>query len=463
MANRSERIIARLAWKMFLFTALRTILRLGAWAFLVLGTLFLVLRLAFRMPVEWLLNSLLILIPALLLAVLIFEWRRRPSRTVLRGVLDRNNRLGGLLIAGENLDVSAWMPGKLALHSPRIQWKGRRAILLFLGASVYLAMAFLIPDSSIALHRSKPLEIGQLVKDLQAQVEVLEEEKLIQSDKANELQEHLDDLNQESSSTDPARTWEALDHLQKSASETAQNAAEETLARLEALSQAETLAGALALASTNLNEQVSAQAARDLSQLLQEAQLTSGKLGDLDLSKMLSGMVTNGLPAGQLESLMNKIALAKKSMGLSLTNLAALKLIDARFLGKCAGACQGGNTNALAAFLSQCNSTNACQSLLSFCRGGVSRGRGDAPMTWTDGSSEENTKFKEHTLPSGISMQDPELLGVSRAAPERSDPNLPLKSGALAEAGSGGGSAPVAQVLPRHKKAVEKFFKREIP
>lgn len=461
MGNRSESIVARLAWKMYLFSSLRTLLRLGAMVFLVLGTLFLVMRLAFRVPGEGLLGSLLWILPVLLLAALLYEWRRRPSRTVLRGILDRNNRLGGLLIAGESVDVSAWMPAQLAVHPPRIQWKGRRSILLFLGASVYLIIAFLIPDSSIALHRPKTLEVGQLVRDLQAQLDVLAEEKILETEKASELRGRLDDLRLESSGADPARTWEALDHLQQSTSESAQKSAEETLARLEALSQAETLAGALALAMTNLDEQVSAQASRDLGQLLREAQLTSGKLGDLDLSKLLSGTATNGLSPAQLGSLLEKIALAKNVLGLSLTNLASLKLIDARMLGKCAGACQGGDTNALAAFLAQCQSTNACQSLLGYGRGGVNRGRGDAPMTWTDGSSEENVKFKEQILPSGVSLQDPELIGVSRAAPEQSDPQLALQAGALAQAPGGGGSAPAAQVLPRHKKAVEKFFKRE--
>jgi hypothetical protein len=117
------------------------------------------------------------------------------------------------------------------------------------------------------------------------------------------------------------------------------------------------------------------------------------------------------------------------------------------------------NTDALAAFL--CESGGECDSFsslaASYCRGGINRGRGDAPMTWTDPSAEEGAKFQEEILPPSAQWSDAQLVGVSRAAPDLSGDDVVVEHGALAGA-QGRGRGPHSQtVLPRHQTTVRRF------
>jgi hypothetical protein len=332
-------------------------------------------------------------------------------------------------------------------------------------ATLYVATVLLLPDRYTMFRGQKTLEVGRWVEELSAQLETLEQEKILESSQTAEIQEKLAQLKDESSGADPAKTWEALDHLQKTASDSAQRSAEEALARLETLNQAETLAAALALASpSNLNEQVSSQVMRELGALLQNAKIEDGVLAGTIPPELLAALKTNGLSGNQLGQLLQTINSSKGRLGESLTNLANLKLIDAQLLAKCLGACQGGDSNALASFLAECSGTNGWLELrMSYGRGGRDRGRGDAPMTWSEGTSEDDAQFKEQVLPrlSAAPNQEAQLVGVSRAAPQVADARQQAGSGALQTAARGGGAGQSQVLLPRHRDAVQNFFKRE--
>ena len=91
--------------------------------------------------------------------------------------------------------------------------------------------------------------------------------------------------------------------------------------------------------------------------------------------------------------------------------------------------------------------------------GGVSRGRGDAALTWTDPSTTENAAFKKESLASRMPSADQARLeGLSIAAPDVSAAPTATGAGALAHAAAARGAAPQAPVLPRHREAVERFF-----
>jgi DNA-binding transcriptional MocR family regulator len=94
-------------------------------------------------------------------------------------------------------------------------------------------------------------------------------------------------------------------------------------------------------------------------------------------------------------------------------------------------------------------------------RGGISRGRGDAAMTWTDGTSEKNAKFKERELPPSFAagLKDSQLVGLSASEPAIQ--KTLAAHGALIDAAKGGGSAHTATILPRHKGAVKRYFDRK--
>ena len=125
-----------------------------------------------------------------------------------------------------------------------------------------------------------------------------------------------------------------------------------------------------------------------------------------------------------------------------------------------AGQCK--NPGALADFLSSCtNGAESSEMMIFYCRGGVSRGRGDAMMTWKDESSADGAKFKEEALPASAHLSDAQFVGISKATPELSGENVTADHGALDNAVASGGSAHAQTILPEHKQAVQNFFKRD--
>ena len=94
---------------------------------------------------------------------------------------------------------------------------------------------------------------------------------------------------------------------------------------------------------------------------------------------------------------------------------------------------------------------------------GVNRGRGDAPMVWSDPSSEEGVTFKEQILPpaSLAALKDSELMGVSVSAPGPEEGQEHLLSGNLSAAEAGSGQAVKRTILPKHKAVVKEYFHRD--
>ncbi len=97
-------------------------------------------------------------------------------------------------------------------------------------------------------------------------------------------------------------------------------------------------------------------------------------------------------------------------------------------------------------------------------RGGVNRGRGDAPLTWGDESDETNTKFKEVVLPPGF-LEDPkgEILGVTKTAPNEEPAESAPRSARRQVNPASGQETWKRKLRPRHRNVVRKYFhsKRE--
>ncbi len=91
-------------------------------------------------------------------------------------------------------------------------------------------------------------------------------------------------------------------------------------------------------------------------------------------------------------------------------------------------------------------------------RGGVSRGRGDAEMTWGEETPGETDRFGAKTLPDA-QYADPEhsgIVGIGAAAPPV-DPQGEA-AGASAIETSGGQSAWRRRLAPHHREAVKTWF-----
>jgi len=101
----------------------------------------------------------------------------------------------------------------------------------------------------------------------------------------------------------------------------------------------------------------------------------------------------------------------------------------------------------------------------SLGQGGICRGPGHAPMTWTSKSSEEGVSFEEEMLPPPqiSSMEKSQLIGISFSDPAENGQMSPEEQGELGMATPAGGSAHRYPILPMHKKAVSRYFQNYKP
>lgn len=449
--------------KLRLFYILRATVQIATIWFFVWGVVVLAVRISGAQHTDWLVFGILGFVPFAVFAGA-RALSRQPSFTKVRACYDQLKTCGGIIMAEEAANMASWQSQLPDASVPKLRWHKRRAMSLLGVSAIFAAIALLLPERLTQLAGHQPLEIGQVVEHLQTEVKTLQQEKIVEDKKAEDLQKQLDQIKRDSSGLDPNKTWEALDHIKESDSNAARQAAQDALAKMTELAQAQTLAQAMKQAAdSGMSAETATQAARDLAGLLRNARLDEGLLKAKIPPGLLSDL--NGLNQEQLDRLLRSLQFNKDSLAKTVGKLANLKLIDAALLAKCKNAGQCTNPDALAAYLSSC--TNGCESLAGclyqYCRGGLTRGDppGISPMTWTDGASEKNVKFKAEALPPSTHLSDAELVGVSRAAPKLSDKDVEVQHGALANAAGSGGSAYSHTVLPEHRQAVQNFFKRE--
>jgi hypothetical protein len=468
--------IAGLRRKLAFWLAARGVLiASAAWLYL-LGTVTLVLRSSTSLPQSYLLLGFLGLLPVATAGAFVAA-RRCPSQAIIRALMDNTNKCGGLLMADETVDMSAWRGRIPSVSAPTIRWRGKRSSYLFIVALAFAVVVAAVPERyTSGLGRAR-LEIGDVVEELVSQIEVLEKENIIEEDESAELNETLDKLRDEASGRDPVKTWEALDHIAAAASGAAQKTAEDALSQTRDLTELASAADALAeLALENgLTPEGLAASMKELSAMMDLAglqdMLLDEQLADqlgLDpamLAQLLDQCALGNLTPEQLQQLANMLAAFQGDVLEMMGNLEFVELIDPQMLAMCQGATNC-NTAGLVAFLAQnqgiCSLQEALEAVGMPGRGGVTRGRADAPMTWTDGSSEENVGFREETLPPAavVDLKRSRLVGVSVDAPEQTDEAEPVGSGSLADAMAGSGGAHVHTVLPRHRSATSKYFDR---
>ena len=452
------------ARRLNLLLELRVVVQMATVWFFVWGVFVLAMRISGVQHTEWLALGVFGFVPLAILAVL-RERRRQPAFASLRANYDRLNVCGGVIMSEEAADMSAWLAQLPAAAVPKFHWHSARPLLLLGLSALFAATALLLPERLTKLGNNHSLEIGQLVGQLQAEVKTLAQEKIVDEKKADELQKQLSQLQKDSSGYDPNKTWEALDHVKQANADAAKQAAEEAVAKTESLTQAEPLAKAMQQAAeSGMTEATASQAAQDLASMLNAAKLEEGILNGKIPPELLAGL--NGLNKEQMEKLVKALELNKNSLGLTVSNLANLKLIDAAMLAKCNNAGHNSDFAGLALYLSQCQGGNCnSEELFSWLskrgRGGPGGGGPEAPMDWDNDTSEANLKFQAHALPPSSHLSDAQLVGVSKAAPELSANDVAAGHGALDNAAASGGSGHAQVILPEHRQAVQKFFNRE--
>jgi hypothetical protein len=398
------------------------------------------------------------------IAAAVVSRRRLPSRDSVRAMLDSRNDCGGLLMAGADADLGAWRTPEITL--PRLRWRKARAFGLLAAASAFVLISLLAPVRFAATGASRPMDVGREVENLSAQIEALKEAQVIEEAKAEALEQKLDQLGQEASGEDPAKTWEALDHLNDAVEKAAKEAAETANARRERLARAEALTEGLMAGGDQLDSKTMTEAMRTLGEMTREAVKENESLaGDLS-PETLEAIKSGSLKAEHLKDLSKALSQSKSALNQKLSKLSKSGQFGRINPNALKGGAQANrrDNSGLARFLKEnAEKMSVDEATLQWCegKGGVDRGRGDAAMTWTDGSSEKDARFKEKVLPpsSIAGLNDSQLVGLSASAPT-AGANGVAAHGALNSAALGGGSAYTQTVLPRHRGAVKRYFDR---
>lgn len=461
--------LAKAAWILFL----RHVLPLAAgWCF-AWGVAVLVLRtvVGFNSPALVWGSAGLVAIAA---ASAVLAYRRVPSRESARALLDHHSLCGGLLMASSEVGLGVWQERIPPLVMPRLRWRGRRTWGLFAAACAFVAISFAVPQRYVTSMSRRPLNVESEVADLQRKIEILEEEQVLEPEQATEMAKKLERVAAEARGEDPAKTWEALDHLDEAVTAAARQSAEEALAKTEKAAKAESLARGLGEAAADLDPAALSQAMEKLAELVNKAAADNEALRSALGEEMCSACQAGSLDLGQCKELAACLGQCKEGLAGKLARLAEAGLISPQALDKIAelGQCDG---TGLAEFLKEGEGAGlglSCSEQIDLWlaegmpgQGGVDRGRGDAPMTWTDPSSEEGVDFTEQALPpaSVAALKENRLVGVSIGAPTVEAPADPTGQGGLDGAAAGGGSAHVHTVLPRHRGSVKRYFEREEP
>ncbi len=450
-----SRFARRLAW---LLTLKHSLTFVAAWCF-VWGAIALVLRATAASPRQPLLWGAIGIAIAIAAAAVIAR-RRLPSRNSVRALLDERNDCGGLLMADADADIGGWRMPEITL--PRLRFNSGRACGLFVASVAFVLASLLIPVRFASVNAGRALDVSKEVENLAAQIEALKEAQIIEESKAESLEQKLDQLGQEASGEDPAKTWEVLDHLADAVEKAAKEAAENASSEQERLAGAEALAEGLMAGADQLDAKTLTEAMQTLSAMMQGAMKENEMLASGLSPETQEALKSGALKPEHLKDISKALSQNKSAMRQKLSKLAQSGMINPNSLKSAQGAAR--DNSGLAQFLKENAEKMSVEDAVGeWCegKGGVDRGRGDAAMTWTDGSSEKDAKFKEKVLPPAIvaGLNDSQMVGLSASAPTV-DQSGRAAHGALNSAATGGGSAYTQTVLPRHKGAVKRYFER---
>ena len=430
-----------------------------------LGIIILIIRVSLNLPIRPLLSGTVII--AIAAGYALFKsLKRLPALASVRAMLDEKGGFGGMLMAEESISLGTWGNRLPGIFIPAVRWRSKRQILSLCTSIIFVVGCSLVPVPKDVFVEPRPLDIGAQIDKLEAQVEVLKQEEYLDTSKAQTIEEKLEELKNSAAGEDPVKTWEALDHLKENISNTAKSAAENTLSTTERQAREQTLADALEHSPSSFTPEQRAEPMNELSKMMSEEFSKNPGLENQLPKELLDALKSSSLTPEQLKELSKILEKSKNKMAVDLDKLRKAELVDLKTVQICENKGKS-DGEGLAAFINDHQGDmTVADAVIAFPqnqggKGGVDRGRGDAPMTWTEGTQEQNAKFKEKTLPMNqfSSLKNTQVVGSSVSAPDQQGGDA-SNSGALGGSTAGGGSAFKQTMLPRHKNAVRKYFEK---
>jgi hypothetical protein len=380
------------------------------------------------------------LLAAVPVLIVCFARAYRPGEIV--ALADSLSGGQGMLLTLHETNDAAWTGSPLLqetarLALPRIRpW---RKLAVLPPSLVFLATVLLLPQRAPA-HGASAALADDVVADLAATVSELKQEKLITTDEEKRLEEEIERVRRSVKERVDAGSWEAADTLRDniatglSAKQDALKWAAESVERYAAAARSGAGAG-------SPSEAAGAELTKALEKLAQSG-LLAGAPTD----------VQSALKSGRLPA--DAAALRKLTASLS----RYLAETNGRFRDLSRPGKEFGRFDP-SEFPVESDALNG-QEGTEPGRGGIDRGRADAPLTWGKESLPFD-RFRADALPPGAARgpDDWAPLVELPGAPQQS-PSSSVASVGRQYAAAAGQSAWRRTLAPRHQSAVKKYFEK---
>lgn len=453
-----------------------------------------------------------LLVPALVIAWLLGR-RGVPSPGAILAMIDRRSGGGGLLMASSELSLGPW-DGRIAPPvAPEVAYRPGARLAGPLLASGFVVACFALPSGPASSLPHHGMHVADELDRLADQAEALREAGALNEQDTRRINEQLDEVRQAARGDDPGRTWESMDSLARRLQQVADAAAENTASAAEKIARAEALGEALEEGDAWTPES-RGEAMRRLAQQAREAADQDGGMTPAQkqaLRDRARSAAQGGLDPEQLARLAETLRDSREDLAAKARQLAESGLIDPETLREMRQAVGDSQLDPrtlreLADRLAQCPDGEAMEAALDEVleglsgnqgqgettsdgegegwawndgqeggagrcgeggvpgRGGIDRGRGDAPITHGEESDPSGTRFRPKIIPPGQAADLRRSMVLARTrgkpGPYEGSETTDATAGALDGAEAGEHSAHRPTVLPRHQDAVRRYFER---
>jgi hypothetical protein len=401
-------------------------------------------------------------IAASLVAAAVAAWWRSRSRfetdamarVRLEDALGLKSRL-----SAASAGIGSW-PARPARpqDSWPVVWRWQRPAVLMACTAVALLLAARVPIADAGAARKHMIEKPTDARIVESWMQELQKEKLVDERSAEEVDRKIAELMER-----PAETW--YEHASLEAAGALKEQTQADLRELAGnLARAEQAAAALQSLAGSLPADVREALARDFAAAALAMQAGEFKpAGDLaDLLRDLRPADLARLTPEQWRALQAKLAANRAALREALANCEGFDLGDIEgWCEECSGCKPCGTCECCKQGKACCTKCSTCGRMGKPGRGGISRGRADAELTFGE-RNELGTKRTEK-----ISQQ----LDAERAAPDEVlavvdgehevDTKAyrgPRAGGVVAGEGDGGAAVQVNSLLPKEQAVVRRFF-----
>lgn len=193
-----------------------------------------------------------------------------PCPQTLGAILDKNNHIGGLLMCSQETDLGEWEQNLSNISIPPIRWNGQRALGLVLLAGGFAVASLLLPMPEVVGASRSKLNVDNQVRKLTAQLDVLQEEKILDVEEVESKKLELKDIQNDAEGMGPVKTFDALDHLADRMNQKAAEAVEQAQKTMETLAEAEALSQEVKEISNELDDSAAKNLMDGLAKTLEE-------------------------------------------------------------------------------------------------------------------------------------------------------------------------------------------------